>query len=238
MSTSAKKKEEAPKSKSRKGKSKDEPEAAPRGRLIALEGTRGKDLSESVARLARYFVNGSDSAGWSRWDASNTFYEMRQAKTRSLMPPPRAMLLLYASDLMFRLRWEIVPALEEGRTVLAAPYVESAIAVGVALGLSKDWLDELFSFAPKPDAVLRLKEKLKAKGKTKKGKGKSKAKKKAPKMEAGFVEYCCNALAATSPDWDPAEVRSGALRYLESLEENHEIQTVGKKPPKHLLKDG
>jgi thymidylate kinase len=235
MSKSPKSKEESPKkNKSRKGKSKDGSEAAPRGRLIALEGTRGKDLSESVARLARHFDNGSDTAGWSRWDASNTFYEMRLGKSRSLSPPPRAMLLLYASDLMFRLRWEILPALEEGRTVLAAPYVESAIGVGVAIGLSMDWLVELFSFAPKPAAVLRLKEKLKEKAKKDKGKGRDK--KKAFKMEPGFVEYCCNALAATSPAWDPVEVRNGVLRYLETLEENQGIQTVGKKPPKDLLK--
>src|SRR5258705_215400 len=102
-------------------------------------------------------------AGWSSWDASNTFYELRMSKAKYLAPPPRTLLLLYASDLMFRLRWEIEPALQEGQTVLAAPYVESAVALGMALGLSKDWLTELFSFARKPDASLRLKEKAKTK---------------------------------------------------------------------------
>src|SRR5262245_13124066 len=230
MSKSPKKGQDWKKKKSKRSKSKDRTKAsAPKGRLIALEGTRGKDLSESVARLARHFGSGQDSAGWSRWDASNTFYEMRLGKARNLAPPPRAMLLLYASDLMFRLRWEIVPALEEGRTVLAAPYVESAIGVGLSVGLAKDWLTELFSFAPKPEAVLRIKEKLKVKSKAKKAK-------KAAKVEPGFVEYCCNALASTSPDWDPVEVRAGVVRYLEELEQHKAIQTVGKKPPKALLK--
>ena len=40
------------------------------------------------------------------------------------------LLLLYAADLAFRLRWEIRPALAEGYTVVAAPYVETAVAFG------------------------------------------------------------------------------------------------------------
>src|ERR1043165_3569723 len=103
-------------SKTPKSKAKDEP-AQPGGRLIALEGTLGKELTETVQRLARKLGNSEESAGWSRWDASNTFYEMRMGKTKNLSPPPRTLLLLYASDLMFRLRWEIEPALSEGRTV-------------------------------------------------------------------------------------------------------------------------
>jgi hypothetical protein len=219
MSRSPKKSEKPVKS-SKSKKIKASEQTVLRGRLIALEGTRGKELSEEVARLARLCEGGSDSAGWSRWDASNTFYEMRMRKAKSLSPPPRTLLLLYASDLMFRLRWEIEPALQEGRTVLAAPYVETAVALGIAIGLSKDWLSELFSFAPKADATLRLKEK-------------KNPKKKNTKPESGFVEFCCNALAATSPEWDPAEIRAAAVGYLEGQEE---IQVAGKKPPKELRK--
>jgi hypothetical protein len=196
-----------------------------------VEGTRGKDLNSAVARLARQFHR-NDGAGWSSWDASNTFYELSMSKARNSAPPPRTLLLLYASDLMFRLRWEIEPALQEGHTVLAAPYVESAVALGMALGLSKDWLDELFSFARKPDAALRLKEKFKSKAKLKKKKKKAG---KPGKPAEGFVEFCCDSLAATSPDWDPVAVRGAVLKYLDSLEERNEILKVGKKVPKELL---
>ena len=41
---------------------------------------------------------------------------------------PRTLLLLYAADLAFRLRWEIRPALAEGHTVIAAPYLDTAFA--------------------------------------------------------------------------------------------------------------
>ena len=55
----------------------------------------------------------------------------------------RTLLLLYAADLAFRLRWEIAPALDEGRLVIAAPYVATPIALGQAAGLD-------FQFAPPP----------------------------------------------------------------------------------------
>src|SRR5205823_14046216 len=137
------------------------------GKLVALEGTKGPAIQEEAARLAR-LCRGRGEPAWSRWDASGTFFELRLGKAKTLTPTPRTLLLLYASDLLFRLRWEITPAMKEGRTVVAAPYVESAIGLGVAAGLRKEWLAALFSFAPRPDTGFRLKEKEKTKGKDRK----------------------------------------------------------------------
>jgi hypothetical protein len=65
-------------------------------------------------------------------------------------PSARTLLLLYAADLAFRLRWEIRPKLAEGRTVIAAPYVDTAAAFGRAAGLPAAWIVNLFRFAPAP----------------------------------------------------------------------------------------
>ena len=51
---------------------------------------------------------------------------------------------------MFRLRWEIQPAAGGGRVVIAAPYVHTAVGVGVGLGLPEAWLREVLRFAPAP----------------------------------------------------------------------------------------
>ena len=56
----------------------------------------------------------------------------------------------YVVPLAFRLRWEIRPKLEEGRTVVAAPYVNTAVAFGRAAGVPAAWLTNLFQFAPRP----------------------------------------------------------------------------------------
>ena len=128
-------------------------------------------------------------------------------------------------DLLFRLRWEITPAMKEGRTVVAAPYVESAIGLGVAAGLPKEWLAELFSFAPKPDTSFRLKEKKKTKGKDR----------KTDKAMSGFVEFCCSSLGKNHPDWSLAKVRAGMLKYFDELEEMEEIRRLDRKRPKNWL---
>jgi thymidylate kinase len=202
----------------KKDRKKSAEETAPRGRLIALDGTNGVLLRTEAERLACLCCGAADPA-WSLWDASNTFYELRMVKARNLTPTPRALILLYASDLLFRLRWEIEPTLKEGRTVVAAPYVESAMAFGVAAGLPKEWIEELFRFAPKPAASFRLKEKKK-----------SKEKKKNSGAEPGFVEFFCANLAKHYPGWEIAEVRGEMLKYLKSLEEQDRIHQFGNKP--------
>jgi len=194
----------------------------PRGLLVALDGTSGAILRCEAERLAR-LCRGAAAPAWSLWDASNTFYEMRMAKAKDFTPTLRALMLLYASDLLFRLRWEIEPTLEEGRSVVAAPYVESALAFGAAAGLPKEWLEELFLFAPKPDASFRLKEKKKSKERKKNGAG-----------DPGFVEFFCASLARQYPGWDVAGVRARMLQYLKDLEEQDRIHTLGKKP--HQIK--
>jgi thymidylate kinase len=192
-------------------------ETEPRGRLVALEGTNGVLLRSEAERLACLCCGAADPA-WSLWDASNTFYELRMVKAKNLTPTPRALMLLYASDLLFRVRWEIEPTLKEGRTVVAAPYVESAMAFGLAAGLPKEWIEELFRFAPKPAASFRLKEKKKSKEKKKNSNG-----------EPGFVEFFCANLAKHYPGWKIAEVRGEMLKYLKSLEERDQLHEFGNK---------
>jgi hypothetical protein len=115
----------------------------------------------------------------------------------------------------------------EGRTVVAAPYVESALAFGIAAGLPKEWLDELFSFAPKPAASYRLKEK-------KKDKDKDKDKKKNGNGVTGFVEFFCPTLARQFPGFETTDVRAAMIKYLKGLEERDQIHELGKKP--HQIK--
>ena len=115
-----------------------------RGRLIAIDGVNGPAIEAAARRLR---ADGPKGAGISEWDASGIFGELGDSDEESA-PSARVLLLLYATDLAFRLRWEIRPAIEEGRVVIAAPYVETAIALGRAAGLRGGWLYHLFGFAP------------------------------------------------------------------------------------------
>ena len=113
--------------------------------LIAVDGV------DAVAVLAeaRAALGSPSRGGISRWDASGVFQELAVGDAEAGLPSARTLLLLYAADLAFRLRWQIRPALAEGRTVVAAPYVDTAMAFGRAAGLKAGWLKNLFRFAPR-----------------------------------------------------------------------------------------
>jgi hypothetical protein len=116
--------------------------------FIAVDGVD----AAAVAAAAKAALGQPSRGGISRWDASGVFQDLAVAEKEAGAPSARTLLLLYAADLAFRLRWQIRPALAEGRTVVAAPYVATAVAFGRAAGLPAAWLASLFQFAPRPDA--------------------------------------------------------------------------------------
>lgn len=172
------------------------------GRLVAVDGTRGADLRKSAVALGRRLSSRKAQVGISWWDASGTFFEMGLAKRKHRTASPRTLMLLYAADLLFRLRWEIEPALSAGQTVIAAPYLDAAFAFGRACGLSRAWLEALFRFAPPPDARHRADERKKAAG------WKSNA-------QAGFAEFSSAALSAISPSFEPVRLRRAMIAFLD-----------------------
>ena len=114
----------------------------------AFVSVDGLDPSTVIA-TARAALNSRVEGGISHWDASGVFHELAVAGDAAGRPSARTLLLLYAADLAFRLRWEIRPTLAEGRSVVAAPYVDTAVAFGRAAGLKAGWLAALFRFAPR-----------------------------------------------------------------------------------------
>ena len=129
--------------------------SAGRGRLIAIDGVNGGAIVKS-ARVAVAAVPRARRGGVSMWDASGLFGDLMIAPPAAGAPSARTLVLLFAADLAFRLRWEIRPALDAGKTVVAAPYIRTAIAFGRAAGLDADWLDDLFGFAPAPDEAVKV----------------------------------------------------------------------------------
>jgi hypothetical protein len=135
------------------------PKAARRA-LVAVEAVRGRDAERGASQLRAALLrkHGDADAGISHWDASGTFFELHLGARKNLTLSPRTLLLLYASDLAFRLRWEIRPAVAAGQIVIAASYTETAIAFGEAAGLPRKWMVELFRYAPRPDLCLHVKD--------------------------------------------------------------------------------
>jgi thymidylate kinase len=157
-----------------------------RGRLIAIDAAQGSDVAAAATTIYEELTRHKVTCGVSRWDASGLFSDVASAPVAERDVSPRTLLLLYAADLAFRIRWEITPAIEQGIVIVAAPYVTTALTFGLAMGLSSDWLRSLFRFAPAPWRTVILRER----------KG-HRAWKRKP--ERGFGE-CCTVLLEDTPE--------------------------------------
>jgi len=173
---------------------------AARGRLIAVEGAFGPDLAIAARRVA--WEMRDSVRGVSSWDSSGIFTELAVADPELPGPSARTLTLLYAADLAFRLRWQIRPLLEAGHSVIAAPYVQSAVAVGLAAGLPARWLSELFRFAPAPAVCYHVRHRP--------GRGRP--------ARAGYVEFASTAIAASSEPANPMQLQTLTKEQLDRLE--------------------
>jgi hypothetical protein len=190
---------------------------APTGRLVAIEGTRGEDVRDAAEDLWQAVRHRKAKGGVSPWDASGTFSDLMAGKREDLRFSPRTLVLLYASDLVFRLRWQIRPAVDQGQTIIAAPYVETVKAFGLASGLPRKWLAEVFRFAPPAMTTFRIKERKKSAGWKR-------------KPLEGFPEFCAATLAKGGGDEEhTSALRKQMIEYLDALEGRGACEKLSRK---------
>lgn len=191
------------------------------GRLIAVDGS-GPRLASAAAQVARSLGGANGRAPVSAWDSSGIFTELLVSDAGVPGMSARTLTLLYAADLAFRLRWQIRPALEEGRTVVVAPYVETAKALAVAAGLPRAWLDEIFRFAPGADVAYHVPA----------------GRDRGARTRAGYVE-CFVAAALAGPQLvDGAQLRKRSAAYLAGLERTGASTRLPAKRPKRAAPRG
>ena len=118
------------------------------GRLIAVDGSRGKDINAAADAIAAALKDAGLKCTVSRWDASGLFTELAAGARTERDLSVRSLSLIYAADLACRLRWDIIPVLEAGGVVIAASYLDTAIAFGSSCGLEANWIRQLLRFAP------------------------------------------------------------------------------------------
>lgn len=179
-----------------------------RGRLIAIDGVQSSDIAAGAEILVEALAGHEVTGRVSRFDASGLFGDLASVTTEPAPISPRVMLLLYAADLAFRLRWEITPALESGAIVIAAPYVATATSFGLAAGLPADWLRTLFGFAPPPDSTLVLRDR-----------SPDRVWKRKP--DRGFCECCTTVLEPGPSGFSRRRVRASMSEALTAIAGQH-----------------
>ena len=127
------------------------------GVLLTIEGTDGVGRTTQMLMLREWLElqgYGVVETGWTRSQLIRR--TITQAKEGRLLNR-FTYSLLYAADFADRLEKEIIPALRSGFVVLADRYVFTAFARDVVRGVDRQWVRDLFGFAPIPHLVLYLK---------------------------------------------------------------------------------
>jgi len=127
------------------------------GVLITVEGTDGVGRTTQTMMLREWLEvqgYGVVETGWTRSPLiGRTITEAKQGRLLNRL----TYALLYAADFADRLEKEIIPALRSGFVVLADRYVFTAFARDVVRGVDRQWVRDIYGFAPIPHLVLYLK---------------------------------------------------------------------------------
>jgi dTMP kinase len=125
-----------------------------RGLLIAFEGPDGSGKTTQRKLLKRWLESQDHQVVSSRWASSSLVKPLLKVRKKIRTLSIEEYSLLHAVDFRHRLETVILPALWEGKTVLADRYLFTALARDAARGLDLDWL--LNAYAPLlwPDLVL------------------------------------------------------------------------------------
>ena len=127
-----------------------------KGWLIVIEGTDGVGRSTHVQLLKTHLENlgyAVAETGLTRSDLASR--GIRRAKQGNTLGT-NAFNLYYATDFADRLEHQIVPALRAGFVMLTDRYIFSLIARAAVRGADRDWIQSVYSFSLRPDAVFYL----------------------------------------------------------------------------------
>lgn len=127
------------------------------GKLFVIEGADGSGRSTQIHLLGAWL----ESQGYAIRHmglrrSALVGEELERAKEGNILTAT-TMSLFYATDFFDQLFHEIIPALKAGLIVLADRYIYTLMARDAVRGADSDWIRNLYSIAPVPDAVFYFK---------------------------------------------------------------------------------
>lgn len=128
-----------------------------KGRLFVVEGTDGSGKSTQIQLLQKWLEFNGYGTVFTEWNSSPLISRtIKKGKKKSILNN-LCFHLLHATDFADRLQSIIIPALKEGRIVLADRYAYTALARDVARGCDPEWARNTYSFAIKPNGIFYFK---------------------------------------------------------------------------------
>jgi dTMP kinase len=130
--------------------------------FIVIDGIDGCGKSTQVKLLADSLLQEGTPVSVTKWQDSSYIQQLyigdllKRIQAGNVKIPPPARTFLLGADISYRLETIIKPLLMKGDTVIGDRYVYKVIAQGIVRGLEKNWLTDLFKFAPEPELKIML----------------------------------------------------------------------------------
>jgi len=127
-----------------------------KGKLLVVEGSDGSGRSTQIDLLHKHLeVLGYPTIDVGLKRSLLVSAELQEALLGNTLSPV-TMTLFYATDFADQLENNIIPALKAGFVVLADRYIYTLMAREVVRGMSREWVQKVYSIALVPDAVFYL----------------------------------------------------------------------------------
>ena len=124
-----------------------------RGFLIAFEGPDGSGKTTQRKLFKDWLIAEGFDVVTTKWNSSRLIKPIIKARKQIRSLDEQEFSLLHAADFRHRMETEVIPALVEGKTVIADRFLFTALARDAARGLDFDWLLHVYSPLYWPDAV-------------------------------------------------------------------------------------
>ena len=123
------------------------------GTLIVVEGIDGSGKSTQIHLLDRWLRSKGYNVFFTEWNSSASVKEITSKGKKKAMLTPTTFSLLHATDFADRYERNIYPLLRAGYIVLADRYVYTALARDIVRGCDKEWVENIYKYAIKPDII-------------------------------------------------------------------------------------
>jgi dTMP kinase len=124
-----------------------------RGFLIAFEGPDGSGKTTQRKLFKDWLTAEGLDVVTTKWNSSPLIKPVIKARKQARSLDPQEFCLLHAADFRHRMDTVVLPALAEGKTVVADRFLFTALARDAARGLDLDWLLHIYSPLYWPDIV-------------------------------------------------------------------------------------
>ncbi len=127
------------------------------GKLIAVEGLDGSGKSTQIYLVKRWLELQGSRVYFTEWNSSLLVKKATSKGKKRQLLTPTTFSLIHATDFADRYERQILPLLRAGFIVLADRYIYTALARDAVRGVSRDWVEKIYSFAVQPDITFYFK---------------------------------------------------------------------------------